>query len=152
MLDTYGHAFPDDTLFKNFLLPTAGAAIALERGHATEALSLVQTARPYDAAGGFWPNDVRGLADVTLNRPSDARVEFQRILDHRGEGLQSVLYPLAHLELARAAALDHDMTTARREYQAFFTMWKDADTDLPVLVAAKREFAGLAADKAQEPH
>jgi tetratricopeptide (TPR) repeat protein len=152
LLDTYGQAFPDDTLFKNLLLPTAGAAMALERGHATEALPLLQTARPYDAAGGFWPNYVRGLADVKLNRPSDARVEFQRILDHRGEGIQSVLYPLAHLELARTAALDHDMTTARREYQAFFTMWKDADGDLPVLVAAKREFARLAADKTPGPH
>ncbi len=152
VLDAYGKQFPDDTLFKNLLLPTAAAAMAVARGNATEALSRVQTASPYDAAGQFWPSYIRGLADVKLSRPSDARAEFQHILDHRGEGIASVLYPLAHLELARAASLDHDMTTARQEYQAFFTMWKDADSDLPVLVAAKREFAGISAANGPVPH
>ena len=34
-------------------------------------------------------------------------------------------------------------TRARIAYQDFLAGWKDADPDLPVLVAAKQEYAGL---------
>ena len=33
-----------------------------------------------------------------------------------------------------------DLATARKEYQDFLTWWKDADPDLPILVAAKAEY------------
>jgi hypothetical protein len=49
------------------------------------------------------------------------------------------LYPLAHLELARAWALVGDTTRSRKAYEDFFAAWKDADADLPVLRAAKKE-------------
>jgi len=32
---------------------------------------------------------------------------------------------------------------ARAAYQDFFTLWKNADPDIPVLIAAKSEFAKL---------
>ena len=41
----------------------------------------------------------------------------------------SPLYPLAHLGLARAAALSGDTASARKAYQDFFALWKDADPD-----------------------
>jgi DNA-binding SARP family transcriptional activator len=50
---------------------------------------------------------------------------------------------LAHLELGRAYAVAGDKSKARAAYQDFFTLWKDADPDIPIFIAAKTEFAKL---------
>jgi hypothetical protein len=70
-------------------------------------------------------------------------VEFQKILDHRGWAPRSHLYPFGHLGLARAAVISGDAAKARKAYEAFFTLWKDADDDLPILLAVKQEYAKL---------
>ena len=49
----------------------------------------------------------------------------------------------AQLGLARAAALTGDNPTARRAYQDFLTLWKDADPSLPFLAAAHQEYDKL---------
>jgi hypothetical protein len=36
-----------------------------------------------------------------------------------------------------------DSAKARAAYNDFFTLWKDADPDIPILVSAKSEFAKL---------
>ena len=69
--------------------------------------------------------------------------EFQKILDHRGWDAFSPMYPLADLGLARAAMLADDVSRARSAYQNFFTLWKDADTDLPIFIEAKKEYEKL---------
>jgi hypothetical protein len=50
---------------------------------------------------------------------------------------------LAHLGLARAYSLSGNATKAKTAYQDFFTLWKDADPDVPILLQAKAEFAKL---------
>ena len=50
---------------------------------------------------------------------------------------------LAHLGLARAYALQHDTAKARAAYQDFLAQWKDADPGIPILIAAKAEYAKL---------
>ena len=50
---------------------------------------------------------------------------------------------LAHVGLARAYALSGDTAKARAKYQDFFTLWKDADPDIPILKEAKGEYAKL---------
>ena len=50
------------------------------------------------------------------------------------------LATVAHLGLARASALAGDTAKARKEYQDFLAMWKDAHQDLPVLIEAKKEY------------
>ena len=55
----------------------------------------------------------------------------------------SALYPLAHLGLARAAALPGDTVTSRKAYEDLFALWKDADPDLPILNEAKKEYQKL---------
>jgi len=50
------------------------------------------------------------------------------------------LYPLAHLGLARAAALTGDTAKSQKAWDDFFATWKKADVDLPVLIAAKKEY------------
>jgi hypothetical protein len=36
-----------------------------------------------------------------------------------------------------------DTAKAKAAYQDFLTLWKDADPDIPVLIAAKAEYAKL---------
>jgi len=50
---------------------------------------------------------------------------------------------LARLQLGRAYAKQGDTAKAKAAYQDFLTLWKDADDDIPVLVAAKVEYAKL---------
>jgi hypothetical protein len=45
--------------------------------------------------------------------------------------------------LARAAAVAGDLATSRQAYEDFLKLWKDADSDLPILIAAKQEYARL---------
>jgi eukaryotic-like serine/threonine-protein kinase len=50
---------------------------------------------------------------------------------------------LAHLQIGRAYAMAGDSVKAKAEYQDFFTLWKDADPDIPILNEAKAEYAKL---------
>jgi hypothetical protein len=36
-----------------------------------------------------------------------------------------------------------DKAKAKAAYQYFLTLWKDADQDIPVLIAAKKEYGAL---------
>jgi len=72
-----------------------------------------------------------------------AATEFQKFLDHRGVTINFPQGALAHLGLARAYALQGDSAKARTAYNDFFTLWKDADPDIPILIAAKAEYAKL---------
>jgi len=107
------------------------------------AVDLLEGAKQYEATAQFWPPYTRGQAYLKLGKGTEAASEFQKILDHRGWDPLSVLYPLAHLGLARAALLTGDISKARQAYQDFFALWKDADTDLPVLIEAKKEYEKL---------
>jgi eukaryotic-like serine/threonine-protein kinase len=48
---------------------------------------------------------------------------------------------LARLGLARAYVPRGDTAKAKIAYQDFLTLWKDADPDIPVFIAAKSEYA-----------
>lgn len=65
------------------------------------------------------------------------------MLDNRGWYPLSLLYSLAHRGLARAAVVTGDKAKARKAYEDFFAIWKDADPDVPVLIAAKKEYENL---------
>lgn len=45
--------------------------------------------------------------------------------------------------LARSYWLQSDIAKAREEYEAFFSLWRDADPDIPVQMKAKIEYARL---------
>jgi hypothetical protein len=83
------------------------------------------------------------MAYLQLRDAVKAAAEFQRILDHQGVSVWDTMYPLARLNLARAYALQGDKAKARTAYQDFFGKWKDADPDIPVLLAAKAEYEKL---------
>ena len=71
-----------------------------------------------------------------------AAVEFEKVLAHRPLATFA-LGSLANLELGRAYAMSGETTKAARAYEDFFSLWKDADPDTPILREAKVEFARL---------
>jgi hypothetical protein len=137
--------FPDATLPNRVTVPVAGAMLALVRGDAAKAVELLEPVRPYDHAPSaeFWPAYLRGKAYLALKDPRRATAEFQAIVDHRGEVPTSPLVPLAHVGLAHAAMLRNDTAAARREYDAFFALWSDADADLQPLKQARVDYARI---------
>jgi hypothetical protein len=91
----------------------------------------------------LYPVHVRAQAYLSAEQGSAAASEFQKILDHHGLLWNCATGALAHLGLARAYAMQGDTAKARAAYQDFLTLWKDADADIPVLIAAKAEYAKL---------
>jgi hypothetical protein len=86
---------------------------------------------------------VRADASRAAKDGRQAAAEYQKILDHRGVVLYEPIGALAHLGLARAYALQGATAKARVAYQNFLSSWKDADPDIPILIAAKSEYAKL---------
>ena len=139
LADELTKQYPQFTIVNFIWLPAIRGAQALDHNNAVQAVTELQAAR-YEAAGEFWPQYVRGLANLKLGKGPEAAVEFQKIIDHRGQAPMSALYSLAHLGLARAAALTGDVSKSRKAYQDFLGLWKDADSDLTILQEAKQEY------------
>jgi len=143
LVDELEQKHPKDTLVSQVWLPEIKAAIQLRKNNAPAALELLETTKRYESAAAFVPQTLRSMVCLKLGQGSNAAVEAHRILNYRGEGPLSTLWPLAHLALARASAMQGDTAQARQSYQDFFTLWKDADQDIPILIEAKREFEKL---------
>ena len=88
----------------------------------------------------LYPVYLRGLAYLQNGQGKQAEAEFQKMLDHRGVVLNFVTAALAHLQLARAKAMNGDKAGARESYRDFLALWKDADPGLPLLAQAKAEY------------
>lgn len=137
--------YPNDTITVNMFAPAVRAQVERSRGNPTEALQLLESVRRYDFGliAGLYNNYLRGWIFLDLKRGQDAAAEFQKMIDQRGVDPMSELRPLAHVGLARAAAISGDVAKSRTAYQNFFALWKDADADLPVLIQAKKEYEQL---------
>jgi len=92
---------------------------------------------------GVIANYLRGKAYLQQRMGLEAAAEFEKIIAHRGVDVFGVEHVLAHLELARAAMLTGDTAKARKEYQDFLALWKDADQDVPMLIEARKEYEAL---------
>ncbi|MBI1762256.1 MAG: protein kinase [Acidobacteria bacterium] len=143
LADELSHKRPQNLLFNNAWLPLTRALRAVQANQAEQALEMLRPAAAYENGTQHYFNWVRGLALLNLKRGPEAAAEFQKILSQRGADPVSLLYPLAHLAMARAQAVANDRARARIYYKDFFTLWKGADADLPVLAEAKKEFAAL---------
>ncbi|PYS56898.1 MAG: hypothetical protein DMF74_27450 [Acidobacteria bacterium] len=139
IIDELVKRFPKDTLLNKVSLPLVQARIELHRGNPAQAIQLLETTRPFEGYALFQIAYFRGQSYLNQQKGADAAAEFQKILDYRNWQTGSPLYPLAQLGLARAAALTGDTTKARKAYQDFFALWKDADPDITILQEARRE-------------
>ena len=113
----------------------------LSRNQPEKAIELLQSAAQYERPYPYAPY-LRGLAYLRARQGAEAAAEFQKILDHKGANW-GPYYPLSYVGLARATALAGDSGRARRAYQGFLALWKDADPDLPILKEARQEYVTL---------
>jgi len=140
--------YPAYTLVKAMWLPTIYAQIEVRQGKAPRAIELLQAAAPYDLGSNpplppLYSALLRGEAYLRSGDGTAASVEFQKVIDNPGIVGPAPESALARLGLARAYTLQGDSSKARPAYQDFFALWKDADPDIPILIAAKAEYAKL---------
>jgi eukaryotic-like serine/threonine-protein kinase len=144
LVDDLAKRYPEDTSVRYDCLPTIQAALALSRNDLSKAIEQLRAAAPTEMGiGNLGPVYLRGEAYLAAHQGTEATAEFQKILDHRGIVGNNAVGALAHLQIARAYAMQGDTSKAKAAYQDFLTLWKDADPDIPIFIAAKAEYAKL---------
>jgi tetratricopeptide (TPR) repeat protein len=142
MLSDLEKRFPQDTLVRELNVPQSRAWLALKTGDAQQALVLLERVRAHDQAS--YAPYLRGLAYLQLKDARNAIASFQTAT--RVKGLAYSMgspYALSYLGLGRAYAMAGNKPDAKKAYDVFFSEWKNADADLPVLAEAKKEYAQL---------
>jgi serine/threonine protein kinase/tetratricopeptide (TPR) repeat protein len=154
--------FPLDTQLQELWLPSIRAKLALNRKDPAAAISLMESAGGEIELGQIqfvlgmsclYHTYIRGEAYLAAGEGTAAAAEFQKIIEHSGIVWNCWTGALAHLGVARANALqagaaqgvDADAARVRAlaAYKDFLTLWKDADSDIPILKQAKAEYARL---------
>jgi DNA-binding winged helix-turn-helix (wHTH) protein/Flp pilus assembly protein TadD len=138
---------PEDTLVQHYFIPTMRAAIKLRQHDAAAAIELLRGTAKYDLAftGSvyLYPTYFRGLAYLELGDGRSAAAQFQKMIDNPGFSVRHVTGPLAWLQLGRAQKMMGDQAAARKSYETFLNLWKDADPDVPIYQQARAEYARL---------
>ena len=147
LADSIDRAAPSDTVIQHYCLPTIRAAMKLAANDPGEAVEILRATERYEmseaAFNCVYPAYIRGLAYLQMHQGRQATQEFQKLLDHPGIVGRNVIGALSHLQMARAEKLAGDSPAARKSYEEFLTLWKDADSDLPVHQQAKAEYAKM---------
>jgi len=145
LLEEAKQRYPADTSVNSVFAPCATAVMESNRGNTTRALDLLQSSSRYEMGigYGFLPMYVRGLVYLRDKKGAQAAGEFQKILEHRIVASNMPAFSLSHLGMARASAMAGDVPKARKYYQDFLALWKDADADIPLLKEAKTEYAKI---------
>jgi eukaryotic-like serine/threonine-protein kinase len=138
--------FPEDTFVQSNYLPMIHAAIALQAGKPDAAIEALAPSIPYELGSTqipVYPVYLRGEAYLAARQGVPAAAEFQKVLKNQMlEGVDPIGV-LASLGLARSYVLVGDTAKAKTSYQDFLALWKDADPDIPIFIAAKSEYAKL---------
>jgi hypothetical protein len=135
--------YPNETVALTLYRPEMKALLALHRNDPAAAISALEVSRPYELAH-CEVIEIRGDAYLALKDGPHAQAEFEKLLDN--PAVEEPTLPrtfIAHVGLARAYALQHKTDDAKTEYQKFFTLWSDADPDIPILQQARAEYAKL---------
>jgi tetratricopeptide (TPR) repeat protein len=148
LADEVSQEAPLDTIVQKYLVPTVRAAVKLEQHDPAAAIDLLRGTVQYDLADTqsfdyLYPAYIRGLAYLELGDGRSAAGEFQKLIDNPGLCLGSITGTLARLQLGRAQKMMGDNASARKSYEEFLNIWKDADPDLPFCRQAKAEYAEL---------
>jgi tetratricopeptide (TPR) repeat protein len=154
--------YPMDTQIQSLWLPAVRAQVSLNRKNPKQALQDLQAGVgtiefgqiPFVAnVSCLYPTYLRGKAFLAIGDATAAASEFQKILDHSGIAWNCWTRALAKLGVARAYVSlartsqgtqgDSARKHAHAAYDEFFALWKDADSDIPILKEAKAECAKL---------
>jgi serine/threonine protein kinase/tetratricopeptide (TPR) repeat protein len=153
--------FPSHTQVQYLWLPTIDAQISMIKRNPETAIDRLRITEPIEL--GYTPTlantsclyavYMRGQAYLATGKATAAASEFQRIRDHSGIVWNCPTGALAYLELARSNALEARMdrgvgadaarARALGNYRDFFSLWKDADRDIPILKQAKADYDRL---------
>jgi eukaryotic-like serine/threonine-protein kinase len=133
---------------QHYLTPTIRAAIKLQQHDPAAAIDLLRGTARYDLAWTdsfdfVYPAYIRGLAYLELGDGRAAAAQFQKLIDNPGLTVRHVTGPLAWLQLGRAQKMMGDEASARKSYETFLDLWKNADPDIPIYREAKEEYANL---------
>ncbi|WP_353072029.1 winged helix-turn-helix domain-containing protein [Tunturiibacter gelidoferens] len=145
--------YPEDTSVRFSYLPVIRAAVAVQHGDSSKAFAALQASVPYEMGsprssqtayfGSLYPVFFSGEAFLAAHKGSEAAKEFEKILAHPGIMIGDPVFVLSHIGLARSYALAGEFAKARVQYEKFFALWKNADTDCPILKRAEAEYRNL---------
>lgn len=151
--DQLARELPEDTSVRFNYVPVIHAILALDRHDPGAAIDALETATPYELGaprcavvsyyGSLYPVLIRGQAYLAADEGPEAAREFQKLIDNRTVMIGDAVSVLAGLGLARSYSRSGDSAKAREQYSKFLALWKNADPDLPVLLQARAEYAGL---------
>ena len=136
------------------LKKTAGSGRqAIENERALRALAMLAERKPAEAITLLEPltfDDahsesiaVWGIAHVLLKNWPAAEKAFVFSTSKESRQARGSSSAYSHVMLARAQAELGKKDEARKTYQKFFDLWKDADPDVPLLLQAREEFVRL---------
>ena len=134
---------PQDTMEHFLLRPELAALLALHRHDPAAAIAALEPARPFELVR-CEIIEIRASAYAAAGLPESAAQEYSKLIAN--PALEEPMLPrtvLAHLGLARALATEQKLNDSRSEYEKFFSLWKDADPNLAILIEARREYAKL---------
>jgi eukaryotic-like serine/threonine-protein kinase len=151
ILEALKKSDPVNTILNVYWFPAIEGSIAMAQNAPDRAIIALEPALPYELGGQpntgivtlMYPPYVRGLAYLAQKNGPAAANEFRKFLDHPGIVQNFALGSLARLQLARAYNLSGNPAKAKATYEDFFSLWKDADADVPILKEAKAEYAKL---------
>jgi eukaryotic-like serine/threonine-protein kinase len=125
--------------------PAFEAFLELRSGRPARAIEILAPVEQWEGRMREGPiaAEVRGMAYLQAGDSRAAEREFQKRLDTRGINPFDVGIVLSHVCIARARAMAGDVSGAKRAYEEFFRLWKDADQDIPVLMEARSEYSRL---------
>ena len=132
--------FPEDTFQQKLLLPIAHSIIERRRGNNAKAVELLAPITQYPNLAVTYH---RAQAYSAAKEHAKAAEDFESIMNHRGWPEWEIFAPLAQLGLARTYAVQGERDESRKAYEDFFTTWRDADPDIPILRQAKTEYQKL---------
>jgi DNA-binding winged helix-turn-helix (wHTH) protein/tetratricopeptide (TPR) repeat protein len=134
--------FPEDTSQQKVLLPIVRSIIERKRGNTVKAVDLLAPVTQYPNGAVSYH---RAQAYMAAGEHAKAAADFQMVIGHRGWPEWELFAPLSQLGLAQTYALQGDRENSRKAYEDFFTTWKDAESDIPILRQAKAEYKKLTA-------
>jgi tetratricopeptide (TPR) repeat protein len=150
LADKLAQKYPENTLVQSNYLPVIRAQIALDDKNPADAVEILKPVLPFELGQpaqiislNMYPAFVRGQAYLAQHDGVAASQEFKKILDTPGMGLNEPIAALARLGLSRAYVLQGKKDRARFGYEEFLALWRQADSDIPVLMQAKAEYAKL---------
>jgi tetratricopeptide (TPR) repeat protein len=116
--------------------------IALAGRKGSEAIESFELANKTDP--GLYGLESLAFGYRTLGKPRESALKYEEILPKfslGGEGQESWI--LGHYELGKIYGELGDKQKAKEYYEKFLNIWKDADPDIPILIAAKSEYSKL---------